>query len=515
MVRGISKTAGKKTAVVRCNDKTIRLVGEAIVPPPPVVLDGLWKFELKPTLDNRWGDFRLPASNTFIGPEARRFLYADEVSPDPGWQAPDVDDSQWTKTTYSLGQRFWRLGPLPAGINTTRLDSELSSLDCIDPKVPVEVEGKAFYWQPYAYSLREGVEGDPGHEGYHGLKENVSDDFIALGSKRETPTNTFYTSDSPDEGCYYLWTGILSAKNVQAVVHVGEMKPAVVWISGNRLANFTDTLPIKAGSTPLLLRYDGAGRGHFVLEDADAPKDTPKYPLAMGWYGNSGVLLYDPAPERERPVGWYRFTAPPGLRSMKLVVHGRVRAWADGEEMAVVQTNEGDDGSRGYEATVLQPCPDMTKVAIRLEQDRGYYGGAAIPEPISLECVSGRMPLGDWSNPCVLSSYSGGAWYRRTVTLDAERTKGRIILHLGGVASSAEVHINGRLADILVSPPWQVDISTLVKPGDNRIEILVYNTLANHYSTIPTRYRGSPTSGLLGPVIIETAVPVTLKESVQ
>jgi hypothetical protein len=29
---------------------------------------------------------------------------------------------------------------------------------------------------------------------------------------------------------------------------------------------------------------------------------------------------------------------------------------------------------------------------------------------------------------------------------------------------------------------------------------LVFNTLANHYQTIPTRYRGSTKSGLLGPV---------------
>jgi len=39
--------------------------------------------------------------------------------------------------------------------------------------------------------------------------------------------------------------------------------------------------------------------------------------------------------------------------------------------------------------------------------------------------------------------------------------------------------------------------------GENRIEILVYNTLANHYLTIPTRYRGSLRSGLIGPVRLE------------
>jgi hypothetical protein len=35
--------------------------------------------------------------------------------------------------------------------------------------------------------------------------------------------------------------------------------------------------------------------------------------------------------------------------------------------------------------------------------------------------------------------------------------------------------------------------------------------LANHYGTIPTNYRGSPVSGLFGPVMIETALPVVLK----
>ena len=39
----------------------------------------------------------------------------------------------------------------------------------------------------------------------------------------------------------------------------------------------------------------------------------------------------------------------------------------------------------------------------------------------------------------------------------------------------------------------------------------MFNTLANHYVTIPTLYRGELTSGLLGPVTIEaigrTSIP--------
>jgi hypothetical protein len=76
-------------------------------------------------------------------------------------------------------------------------------------------------------------------------------------------------------------------------------------------------------------------------------------------------------------------------------------------------------------------------------------------------------------------------------------------LDLGEVVATAEVHINGHKAGVLVSPPWKVDITEFVKEGDNKIEVLVYNTLANHYLTIPSLYKGnSLKSGLIGPVKI-------------
>jgi hypothetical protein len=97
------------------------------------------------------------------------------------------------------------------------------------------------------------------------------------------------------------------------------------------------------------------------------------------------------------------------------------------------------------------------------------------------------------------------------VSLATVETQGRVVLDLGNVAASAEVRVNDRPAGICVAPPWRLDISQLVRSGENRIEVLVFSALANHYSTIPTRYRGSPVSRLLGPVQIEVQVPVTLK----
>jgi len=81
------------------------------------------------------------------------------------------------------------------------------------------------------------------------------------------------------------------------------------------------------------------------------------------------------------------------------------------------------------------------------------------------------------------------------------------------VVATAEVKINGLSAGILVAAPWELDISEFVKSGDNRIEVLVYNTLTNHFKTIPTEYNTDKTqkSGLLGPVQLEFSSKVILK----
>ena len=171
------------------------------------------------------------------------------------------------------------------------------------------------------------------------------------------------------------------------------------------------------------------------------------------------------------------------------------------------------DGTAEYAARAIHPALRPVRIALRVEQERGSYGGAALPEPIRLDCAVGNSPLGDWSQNDSLASYSGGAWYRKTVALTPDQARDRVILDLGNVVATAEVHINGRRAAVRVAPPWTFDISELVRAGENRIEILVYNTLANHYLTIPTRFRGSTVSGLLGPVTIQTSRPVVLAES--
>ena len=203
-----------------------------------------------------------------------------------------------------------------------------------------------------------------------------------------------------------------------------------------------------------------------------------------------------------KPAGWYRFTSPPGLRGMVITAHGTVRAWADGRETALAGGKLRGDGAREYSAVVSKPAAAPVLVALRIEQERGAYAGAALPEPIALDCGPGQAELGDWTRKGVLECYSGGAWYRRTVSLAREQARGRVTLDLGDLSASAEVRVNGQSAGIRVAPPWDFDLTSRVRPGDNRIEVLVLSALGGHYATIPTRYRGSSVSGLLGPVTL-------------
>ena len=684
-VRAVSQEGGVTKLRLPLTEKEAQLIvfspGHAELEPatpaaaPSVVpLDGPWEFELKPTMDNRFGDFRWPPAPALIGAEARRFLYADETKPNPGWQDPAFDDSKWSKSTASFGPKFWKLGPLPDQANTAALEAQLAQLQQVDPAAPVEVAGKPYRWQPYSFSWRYGMENDPGHQGYHGLKEEVLDEFIGLGKRRESGTGTSYEKE--DGGSrYYLWTSVAAASATPASAVAGGFKPAAVWLNHSRLAKATGKVQLNSGANPLLLRYDAPGRGYFVVQtgetgassaaqtepfspaafwiwttsedrgvvdrcfrkvfhieklpalaalritcdngytvfvngkevgrgsrwetvqeydvtkrlqtganviavlahndgadggliaelatpegksllatdatwlfankeeqgwrdanfdagrwtkawsvsnfedslwakhpqglprvDAPLPAESTTKPgsLAMSWHNKPGLRPFDTRPQDTKPAGWYRFTSPPGLRGLTFATRGQVQAWANGKELSLTAGPPRTDGTVEFKALVPQPAAAPVIVALRIEQERGAYAGSALPEPITLDCGPGQTLLGDWTKQGALECYSGGAWYRKTVALTPEQARGRVTLDLGNLASSTEVRVNGRPAGIRVAPPWRFDVTDLVKPGDNRVEVLVYSALGGHYTTIPTRYHGLLTSGLLGPVVISS-----------
>lgn len=430
-----------------------------------VKLEGDWEFELQPTSDNRFGDFHWPPTRKLIGAEVRQLWYCEG----------DHTNGPWRKVTCSFGPQFIQSTSLPAAAGESKLCE---------------------------FSWRWGIEGDPGHQGWHGLKEDIHDELFAIGERKKdggaSPTVYNYVAGGPGS-CFS--SAVLSPREQTAYILTGALKPVEAWVNGELTTS--NIVKLHAGANSVALKYDHPGRAYFVMStepetaapgQGSGPEERPRFrlsPLASRWWTNQAVLKFDVRAADATPVGWYRFIAPPGLRSFKISARGKVQAWLDGQVMAARKNGV---------FAVRKPVADAATVLLRIEQERGCYGGAAISEPIELGCVPGRIALGDWSANESLVSYSGGAWYRKTVTLPRAR---EITLNLGNLVASAEIRVNGHRAGIKVSPPWTIDISPWAKPGENRIEVLVCNTLANHYTSVPTQYRGSTLSGLLGPVTIE------------
>ncbi len=472
-----------------------------------LALDSEWEFELEPTMDNRHGDFRLPATQAKIGPEARLFRHALEAGKDAGWERADFDDQAWERVTYDFGPQFWVLGPLPAELDFAALETELRRITRIKPGDTVTVAHRSFAWRPYNLSWREGLEGDPGHQGWHGLKENVTDHFLCLGKRAEGLNELKYEAEIPG-GRYYLWTSATVAEPTQARLvasspgngerpHASEvLTPAAVYLNGVRLDDWRKPVTLGVGANPLLVRFDGAGRGYVVVrrEEAAAPA-AARTPLAMSWFDDPALIRLD-VHAGVQPAAWFRFVAPPGLRAFSFKIRGEVQAWVNGRSV-----NSNRQGRVELEEAVAPPAV----VALRVRPETGFAGGAVFQEPVLLECGPGLLEPGDWSKVGALECYSGGAWYRRVVTLTPEQARGEAVLDLGKVVATAEVRVNGAVAGIRVAPPWRVDLGEHLRSGTNRIEVRVFNTLANHYRTVPTRYRGEATSGMLGPVRLEFA----------
>jgi hypothetical protein len=472
----------------------------AVRKPTVMEVEGPWIVELKPTLDNRWGDFRWPPAPVFLGAEARRFRYVLETSPDPGWQDPAFDDSSWVWQTCSFGPRFWRLGPLPDGVDAAEIEARLAASDSIDPRRPVRLGDRDWPWTPYEFSWRWGVEEDPGHQGYHGLKEEMSDEFIRLGNPRREATTIVRESESSGSR-YFLWTTIVAPVKTKARILMGGMIPAAVRLNGRLIGDGDREMELKAGANPLFLRYDHPGTGWVlaVRPDFGIPATVPGS-LAMRWNGAPGIFPFEIHPEIPTVAGWYRFKAAPGLRAMTVTSRGPVQAWTDGRPLSAKTNERNADGTRRQRFVLPEPIHGQALVALRVLHELGAYGGAALPEPIEFECGEGDLEAGDWSRVEGLAAYSGGILYKKTVVRPERMNHKSVILDLGEVAASAEVFVNGRSAGIRLAPPWRWDITASAKPGPNRIEVLIYNTLSNHYQTIPTRYRGHGVSGLLGPV---------------
>lgn len=136
--------------------------------------------------------------------------------------------------------------------------------------------------------------------------------------------------------------------------------------------------------------------------------------------------------------------------------------------------------------------------------------------------------LVDWTTreEPAIRYYSGMVEYERKFNYDQKNTDDRLFLDLGEVEVMAEVRINGELAGIRWVSPYRMEITDLLRNGENTISIRVVNLWSNRligdaalpeservtWSTWPnggyTPHSPLLPSGLIGPVRIlrETGV---------
>ena len=452
-----------------------------------ITLDGKWECRFEPTMDNRWGDFRIPASDEIIGPEAREMRYITKKKTTEGWQEAAFDDSQWEMVTCDFGPRMWQMYT-SSGEDVEHLSREIM-------ENPDLHRGMT----PYSFSWRWGVENQPGSQGYHGLKGKLSDQFLIMGKKG-----------------YYLYSTHVNVKKTGNYRLITEgLDPLGIGVDGKEVQK--TPLKLKKGMHHLVAWYynpeskegpsgahpiDLRNRASVVLCREDVAIKE-RQPLSMIWHGQEGRPEYDLSAGCKE-VGCYRFIAPPGLHKLRFAAHGEVEIWCNGNKTGITQTGTRNDGARLYEALMDTPVREISTIAIRVVHDPGHYGGAAFPEPVKLDCGKGQISEGDWSDMGVLKHYSGGIRYGRTFSLTSDQLKGQSTLDLGRVGATCEVHLNGKYVGTEIAPPYRFDISEHLEEGDNRLEILVYNTLANHYQSVPTPdfYKKPAASGLLDTVRI-------------
>ena len=433
-------------------------------------LTGEWDISVLPTMNNKWGDFRLPACDEMIGVEARAMEYA---------------------CGDSLLRNVYGFGPY---MQTCEVDGS------VDLNRFISGGMKDAGWRPYVWSWQYGVPDSPGSQGWHGLKSRVDDRFLIL-----------------DKGAHQLFRTKVFAPASKRYLLISEgIAPARIIIDGKDVhpeGKDIRTCRIKLGKGwhDLLIAYASTKKTPYTLEgmrsvtvdrrdrgmvivcpDGISLREPGMYDsiVASKWYG-TGFLVYD-IEGRDRE--WtYGFETAPGTFRMRFPVRGSVKdVSVDGKSAGF--TEAGNE----IIVNVPEPKPGISKVSVTGVPETGFPGAAFFAGPVRMECSGGRMEAGDWTEQGALEFYSGGMVYSRS--FDVTDTDGRIVLDLGEVDATCEVSINHVKVKTLIGKPYKTDITAFVHPGSNTVEVLVYSSLSNHYLTTPSPYRGKAHAGLIGPV---------------
>ncbi len=224
-----------------------------------LVLPDTWRVAISPTLDNRWGDFALPATTTPIGIERWAFRHRVDSSGQAGldgqWFDPKLDDTDWPLVHATFGPHGLWTGP----VDPERLPAPLGTVD--EWGAWQNAVGE---WREAIYSLSRGIYKDPLHQRTLGPKGHVPEEFLDFGVVRAGEAVQFRTT-------------IDLTEPLTAYLALGAPAQKTLWVNGTRAGVaeedkgylFFVPVTLRAGLHLLEFRLqaevDGNVRAHFAF----------------------------------------------------------------------------------------------------------------------------------------------------------------------------------------------------------------------------------------------------------
>ena len=152
------------------------------------------------------------------------------------------------------------------------------------------ISGKKYPWKNYSFSWQLGVEGDYGHQGYHGLKGEMYDNFIRLGAMEDDKMSLKRVPESG--GNYYiLLTSVIAPDEGNFELLTGDVKPALLYINNSKTNTNNNQIHLKKGPNTVLMVYDKACETYLICREPGKPRPQ-RQPVSMSWYKDYGVLAF-------------------------------------------------------------------------------------------------------------------------------------------------------------------------------------------------------------------------------
>jgi hypothetical protein len=154
-----------------------------------------------------------------------------------------------------------------------------------------------------------------------------------------------------------------------------------------------------------------------------------------------------------------------------------VRSQIDSQMKAVDITRLVREGDNMISLRLVVTNPtdgllDLLKLVGSFRLDKRQDGSYTIVEP-----VRGMLPA-SWTEQGY-PYYSGRGVYRCRFQLPEHFTGQRIFLEPRLLDDAVEVVLNDRSAGVRLWPPYGIEVTDLLQPGDNLLELRVANTLVN------------------------------------